>query len=102
MRSWLNALLILLLSTSPAASEPFGAPPSNTSYFLDALVASYPDHLADHDGTQLLWRDATLMPVSDGKNNKTFKQLLNNPDIDDMFAFSYAVNTEATAPAVKS
>ncbi len=87
------ALLILLLPAPPAASESFGAPPTDISYFLNALVESYPDHLVSQDGTHLLWRDGTRMPVSDGRGDKTFEQLLNKPDIDNILAFFYTVNT---------
>jgi len=55
---------------------------------LDALVAAYPDHLASHDGTTLVWKDGTRMKVSDGRT-KTFEQMLDDPDIDDQFAIPY-------------
>jgi hypothetical protein len=36
---------------------------------VDALVAAYPDRLAGHHGRGLYWRDGTIMPVSDDKEN---------------------------------
>src|SRR5262245_8425178 len=67
---------------------------------LDALVAVYPDHLASHDGTHLLWKDGTRMPVSDGRANKTFEQRLNSPDIKDQFAYPYPLDPELKRPQV--
>ena len=52
---------------------------------LDALVAAYPDHLAGYDGTDVIWKDGTRMPVSDGQADKSFEQLLDRPDIKDQF-----------------
>src|SRR6266404_1240991 len=48
---------------------------------LDALVAAYPDHLAGYDATDLIWKDGTRMPISDGRAGKSFEQLLDEPDI---------------------
>src|SRR5438105_4158991 len=56
---------------------------------LDVLVAAYPDHLAGYEGNDLIWKDGTRMPISDGRSNKTFDQLLDTPDIKDQFAFPY-------------
>lgn len=67
---------------------------------LDALVAAYPDHLASHDGKDLIWKDGTRMPVSDGRNNKTFEELLNSPDIEDQFAYPYPLGPAVNAPGV--
>src|SRR4051812_14414349 len=50
---------------------------------LDALVAAYPDHLARYDGNELIWKDGTRMPISDGRSGKTFDQMLDTPDIKD-------------------
>lgn len=66
---------------------------------LDVLVAAYPEHLAGHDGANLVWKDGTRMPVSDGIANKPFGQLLDNPDIDDQFAIPYPLQIRG-APAL--
>lgn len=66
----------------------------------DALVAAYPDHLAGYDGNDLIWKDGTRMPISDGRSNKTFDQLLDAPDIKDQFAFAYPLGPEVKPPAV--
>jgi hypothetical protein len=67
---------------------------------LDALVAAYPDHLAAAEGNDLVWKDGTRMPISDGRSNKTFDQLLDTPDIKDQFAFPYPLGPEFKPPAL--
>jgi D-alanyl-D-alanine carboxypeptidase len=67
---------------------------------LDALVAAYPDALAGYDAKDLIWKDGTRMPISDGRPSKTFDQLLNDPDIKDQFAFPYPLGPEVKPPAV--
>ena len=47
------ALLVLTSVTSIAAS-------------IDDLLFAYPDALAGFDGSSLIWRDGTHMPVGDG------------------------------------
>ena len=54
----------------------FWAAPVFADPALDALVAAYPDHLAGYEGNDLIWKDGTRMPISDGRSNKTFDQLL--------------------------
>src|ERR1700722_11789569 len=39
---------------------------------LDALVQAYPEQLAGYDSTDLIWRDGTRMPLSDGQTSKCF------------------------------
>jgi hypothetical protein len=67
---------------------------------LDALIAAYPDFLSGHEGNELIWRDGTRMPISDGIEGKSFDALLDNADIDDMFAIPYAPGAQAGEPAL--
>lgn len=83
-------LLISVLATSAAAADPM----------LDALVAAYPDHLARYDDKDLIWKDGTRMPISDGRAHKSFEQLLDSPDIKDQFAFPYPLGPDVKPPAV--
>jgi hypothetical protein len=69
---------------------------------LDALVAAYPDHLAGYDEKDLVWKDGTRMPISDGRATKTFEQLLDEPDIKDQFKFPYPLGPEVEAPAINA
>jgi hypothetical protein len=67
---------------------------------LDALVAAYPEHLSGHEGNELVWKDGTRMPISDGVEGKSFDQLLDTADIDDMFAIPYVPGPPAGEPAL--
>jgi D-alanyl-D-alanine carboxypeptidase len=67
---------------------------------IDALVAAYPDHLAGYEGNNLIWKDGSRMPISDGRTGKTFEQLLNEPDIKDQFAFPYTLGPIVKSPAL--
>jgi D-alanyl-D-alanine carboxypeptidase len=67
---------------------------------LDALVAAYPDVIAGYDQTDLVWKDGSRMPLSDGHGNKTFDELLDNPDIKDQFAVPYPLGPELKVPAL--
>src|SRR5262245_15647105 len=89
MRAGAAAAAILCATTVVASADPR----------LDALVAAYPDHLAGHDGNTLVWKDGTRMPVSDGRTNKSFLDLLNAPDIKDQFAFPYPLGGPLRTPA---
>ena len=67
---------------------------------LDKLVAAYPDALAGHDGKMLRWRDGTVMPVSDGAENKSFQELLRHASIADQFRIPYPRGPLEKPPAV--
>lgn len=56
---------------------------------LDELVQAYPDHLESHDGTSLIWKDGTRQPISDGRTDKPFDELLERADIKDQFVIPY-------------
>src|SRR3981189_3414040 len=90
----MRTLGAVLMLASLLAAPAFGDPA------LDALVAAYPDHLATYDAKDLIWRDGTRMPISDGRSNKSFEQLLNEPDIKDQFAFPYRLGPQVKEPAL--
>jgi hypothetical protein len=53
------------------------------------LVRAYPDHLKECRNNTLYWKDGkTTMRYDDGKR-KSFEQLLNRPDLEDMFRYPY-------------
>lgn len=66
---------------------------------MDALVAAYPEHLARHDGTELVWHDGTVMPLSDGRAGKSFDELLERPSISDQFVIAYPLGKRVAVPA---
>ena len=54
---------LMLFAAVAAAAAPLLAQ-DQVSSKLDALVAAYPNALADHDANALRWRDGTIMPVA--------------------------------------
>ena len=72
MRTLMAVLLIGLATAAPAAE---------LDAILDVLVAAYPDHLARHDGKEVIWQDGTRMPASDGREHKSFEELLDAPSL---------------------
>jgi hypothetical protein len=66
---------------------------------LDRLVAAYPEFLASHDGTQLTWKDGTLMPFDDGRQ-KTFEDRLVDADLDDQMLLTYPLGPMLDDPLV--
>jgi hypothetical protein len=81
------------------AGKTYGANPADLAGKLDRLVRAYPDTIAGVDGDALVLKDGTRLPLSDGKSDKSFDDLLNRPDIGDMFAFDYPAGAPAAAPA---
>ena len=90
--------MLFSLPVSEALAGNYGAPPPDIRDRLDALVAAYPEHLISHNGKEITWRDGSKMAVSDGRTDKSFSELLNEPDIDDMFAFAYRAGSSPSAP----
>ena len=54
-----------------------------------ALIDAYPDHLAGFDGANLIWKDGTRMPFGEGRAGKPLQELMDRPDIADMFYWPY-------------
>jgi hypothetical protein len=64
-----------------------------------ALIQAYPDWLAAYDGTFLIWKDGTKMPFGDGRADKPLDDLLDRPDIADMFRWPYAFGASGVPAA---
>ncbi len=92
------AMAASLCGTAQAGS--FGAPPPDLDAKLDRLVRAYPDFLQGHDGKWLLLKDGRKFPISDGRSNKSFDEMIEHADIDDMFFSDYPAGADASAPAV--
>jgi hypothetical protein len=54
-----------------------------------ALIRAYPDFLVSYDGANLVWKDGTKMPFGEGRPEKSLDDLLDRPDIADMFHWHY-------------
>ncbi len=66
-----------------AGGAPLLAQDDQVGPALDNLVAAYPSALAGHDGKALRWRDGTVMPVSEGADDRTFPEPLRHASIID-------------------
>ena len=84
------------------AEDTYGAAPDTIKDHLDRLVRSYPDQIAGHDNEFLVLKNGLKFRISDGRTNKTFRELLESPDIDDMFYSTYPVGTEPKQPAANA
>ena len=95
--------LAALIATSPALGaqeQTYGRGPKDILVHLERLKRAYPDVIAFYDKDVVRLADGTTLKVSDGRTDKTFEELLNNPDIDDMFSFAYPAGAGPSPPAV--
>jgi hypothetical protein len=96
----LFGLLLIVAIVLSAAGTSLFAQDDQLRPALDNLVAAYPNALAGHDAKVLRWRDGTIMPVSDGADNKTFPELLRHASIIDQFRVPYPRGPLEQPPAV--
>ena len=103
-RHWLLAALWLCVSASTAmsAEKNLGVTPAGMNAFIARLEKAYPDTIAGHDADALILRDGSRLPISDGRSDKTFDELLNGPDVGDMFAYPYPAGAKAAAPPLNT
>lgn len=69
---------------------------------VQALINAYPDHLAGFDGENLIWKDGTKMPFGEGWPGKPPQELLDRPDIADMFHWPYVFDGTASPASEES
>jgi len=92
-------VLALWACTWPAsADEKYGAPPPELRLHLDRLVRSYPDWIAGADDQNVILKNGARLPISDHRTDKSFDELLEHPDIDDMFYAPYPVGSAPKPP----
>ena len=77
------------------AEQSYGTPPLNLKDHLNRLAQAYPDWIKGFDDRYLIMKDGRKFAISDKSTDKTFNELLAQPDIDDMF---YAVYPAGTTP----
>lgn len=88
----------VLCGVASQSEESYGVAAADIKENLDGLVRSYPDQIAGYDSDFLILKNGIKFQLSDGRTNKTFKDLLETPDIDDMFYARYPVGTEPDQP----
>jgi hypothetical protein len=98
MQGWSWALALAATCTTAQAAG-YGAPPPDLNARLDRLVRAYPDFLASHDNRWLVLKDGRRLAISDGRTDKTFDEMIEHADIDDMFYAPYPAGAEAMSPA---
>ncbi len=69
-----------------------GASTVSIAASVDDLIRAYPDALASYDGSNLIWRDGTRMPVGDGQPDKSMEEQLRNGSILDQLRLAYPAN----------
>ena len=91
--------LILFALTSPSiAGDLYGAPPGDVSVYLNKLVSAYPRFIAKLDDEFLLLKNGSKFALSDHRIDKLFEEMLEHPDIDDMFYVPYPRGTVPKQP----
>lgn len=92
-------LVALAAMLAPGAAEPrYGAPAAEFAAHLERLRHAYPKTIKGVDDGALALADGSRIAISDGRTDKSFDELLDAPDIDDMFAFPYPAGALLQAP----
>jgi hypothetical protein len=81
-----------------AAGDRYGAPPTDIAAHLQRLVRAYPDWIASADSDYVLLKSGARLAVSDRRTDKTFDDLVEHPDIDDMFYVPYPAGSAPQQP----
>jgi hypothetical protein len=63
------------------------------------LIKYYPDFIAGFSDNHLIFKDGTKLLWDDGIKNKSFKDLLEKPDLKDMFGQKYTTGKLKSLPA---
>lgn len=96
-------LLTLSASALSAAvngnTELYGTPPNSLKEYLGRLVRFYPDTIRGYDDEFLYLNNGTKFHITDHRTDKTFQELLENPDVSDMFYTPYPMGTIPKQPA---
>ncbi len=94
---------MLAISGNGARSqELYGASPADIKDRLAGLARSYPEWIAGFDDEFLILRNGQKFAISDGQAKKSFEELLEKPDIDDMFYATYPAGTVPRQPTRNS
>ena len=94
-----TTLVLLFALTRPGiANEQYGAPPRDLSVYLSKLVSAYPNWIAKSDQEFLVLKNGQKFALSDHRTDKSFEEMLEHPDIDDMFYVPYPQGTAPKQP----
>jgi len=87
-------IFIALLITNHVFAQDITPPPS-----AKKLIKCYPDFITGFSDNHLIFKDGTKLLWDDGVKNKSFKDLLEKPDLKDMFGQKYTVGKIQSPPA---
>jgi hypothetical protein len=86
---------LLMMATLAGLTQPAT---DSTADDVAALVKAYPDFLDRIENSDLVWKDGMRMRIDDRKDTKSFDELLNDPDIKDMFSMKYPLGEKELVP----
>lgn len=92
-----HILIIILLGMMP--THFFAQTMDTLPAGIRALLQAYPKHLKTATRQAIIWHDGTVMPYDDGKGDKKFQQLLDQPDLEDQFRYAYPMGAKYASPA---
>jgi hypothetical protein len=81
------------------ARTSFGKSMDTVPASAQKLIKSYPDFIAGFSDNRLIFKDGTKMLWDDGIKNKSFKDMLENPDLKDMFGQEYNAGEMQSFPS---
>jgi hypothetical protein len=62
------------------------------------LLRAYPEFLAGEEAGMLVWKDGTRMPISDGRDDKSFQEKLAAPSLLDQLSLPYSKGPAVSPP----
>lgn len=68
---------------------------------LQKLLKAYPNFLEKGEDNKLYWKDGSVMTYDDGME-KGFDEMLDNPDIEDMFSQEYVAGEDWSQPPAEN
>lgn len=95
-RRCLAAMLAFVAGSSPLAS----AETLSAADIALRLQKAYPAVITAADAKAVTFKDGTTLPLDDGKGPKPLAKLLDDADIEDMFALAYPTRKAITPPAI--
>lgn len=87
--------LLFVLAPSLLFGQTGGIPPN-----AQKLINAYPDAIKGYANNYIIFNDGNKLIWDDGNKNKTHQQLLDAPDLKDMFTQPYVKGVQRSPPAI--
>jgi hypothetical protein len=91
-------IFILILSVCAFCAKTNAIIFADTQADARKLINAYPDFVAGFASNHVIFKNGTKVIWDDGIKNKSFQQILQNPDLKDMFSQKYITGKLATPP----